>query len=103
MAETPGFNVRIPADVLSAARARAEREHRPLADVIVRYLREYGDGEAAVAGVPLYARPELPGVLVAENAPEFTPEPRESGKPRCCDRPDILKGRCTRCHTFVGY
>lgn len=72
MARAKGFNVRIPGDVLSAAKARAASEHRSLADVIVRFLREYGQMRAGVPNeVPV--PPAGGGQRIVSSAPASLP------------------------------
>jgi predicted HicB family RNase H-like nuclease len=45
--ETPQHNVRVPADLWSAAVAKARAEGTTLSKVIVKFLREYVGGSAA--------------------------------------------------------
>lgn len=96
MAVTPRFSVRIPAEVRSAAEARAEREHRTLSDVIVRLLRTYG-GEDQAAGevgrAPL-ERMLADGVVTRASVLP----PKASGEPPECRHPGVRpKNRCPAC------
>ena len=44
---TPLLSVRVPRDVQNAARARAERDGQPFADVVTRLLAEYAADHGA--------------------------------------------------------
>jgi plasmid stability protein len=66
MAETPVRHIRVPDDVWAAAGVRAAAEHRSVADVVVRYLRAYGQRElpspdvVAQAGLAIFAAKPAP-------------------------------------------
>lgn len=44
MSNTPITSVRIPTDVKKAAQQRAKGEGKTLSDVVVVFLKQYGDG-----------------------------------------------------------
>ena len=61
-------------------------------------------GKPERRGIPAKqpARASKPATTrAAPAAADLDPSPRKPGK--CCDRPDIMKGTCRRCKTFVGY
>lgn len=46
-AESRNLNIRVPADVLEAAKAAAAEHEETLSAAVVRFLREYAEGNAA--------------------------------------------------------
>ncbi len=101
-------NVRVDDGLWSAAFAKARGEGRTITDVVTDALRSYA-GEP-VLGIYVIPDPELPPGTVELRAPGLPPlrvtniAPEPPALEKCPHlKADRIKGRCSRCRTFVGY
>jgi hypothetical protein len=109
-AKTPA-TIRIPPDVLTAAKAQAEAEHRTFTDAMVRLARAYGDKDPAalaiVAGVsPAVIELHMSTVRPVERkrATKDAVPVAASSKAECPPHPKnrVHRGLCSACHRNVG-
>lgn len=106
--KTP-VTIRIPPDVLTPARARAEAEHRTFTDAAVRLLRAYGEGDPAalaiVAGVPsavieMHLSASHPATRA--RAPRATKDAAPAAAASKSECPPHPKGRLQKNGTYCG-